>query len=68
HRTEDTAHLEGAVGLKGKRRRSNEVLYGQPGFHKILPIEEELIIITHVEHRVHQMQPLFAVHGSGNDT
>ena len=21
-----------------------------------------------VEHRVHQMQPLFAVHGSGNDT
>ena len=62
HRTVDAAHLEGTAVLKGKRCRRNKVLYGQTGFHKILPVKEELIIVTHVEHGVHQTKPFLAVH------
>ena len=62
HRTVDAAHLEGTAVLKGKRCRCNKILYGQSGFHKILPVKEELIIVTHVEHGVHQTKPFLAIH------
>ena len=68
HCTVDAAHLECAIGLKGKGSRCNEVLHGQAGFNKVLPVKEELIIVAHVEHGVHQAKSFLAIHGRCHNT
>ena len=68
HGAIQTAHLKSAVSFERKGGRGNEVLYGKPGFHQPLPVKEKLIVVPHVEHSVHQAQPLFTIHRSCNDT
>ena len=68
HGAVDTAHLESTVSLKGEGSRCNKVLYGQTGLHKVLPVEEELVVITHVEHGVHQAKSFLAVHRVSDNT
>ena len=68
HGAVDAAHLESTVGLERKRGRSNEVLYGQTGFNKVLPVKEELVVITHVEHGVHQAKSFLAVQRGCHNT
>ena len=68
HRSIDTAHLESAVGLKSEGSRCNKVLYGQTGLHKVLPVKEELVVVAHVEHGVHQAKSFLAVHRGCDNT
>lgn len=53
---------------KGKTGRCNKVLYRQPALRQPLPIEIESVMVTHVEHIVHQMKPFLAVQQFCPDT
>ena len=68
HGTVKTTHLEGAASMESEGSGSDEVLHRQAGIDQPLPVEQELIGITHVEHGVHQMESLLAVEGMGNHT
>ena len=57
----DAAHLECAAVLKGKRRRCNGIFHRKPAFHKVVPIKTELGRTVHVEHIMHQFEPLGTV-------
>ena len=60
---EDTAHLEGAAVLEGKGGGRNGILHGQPAFHKVFPVKVKLGCAIHVEHIMHELQPLDTVQG-----
>ena len=57
----DAAHLEGAAILECKGGGCNSILHGQPAFHEVLPVKVELGCAVHVEHIVHEFQPLDTV-------
>ena len=62
HGTVQGSHLEGTAAGEGKGRWSNEILHRKPGTDKPFPVEAELIIrIAHVEHVVHELEPVVAV-------
>ena len=54
-------HLECPAAIERKGSRRNEIFHGQAGGHKPFPVKMELVIIPHVEHIMHQMQPVSAV-------
>ena len=60
---EDTAHLEGAAVLERKGGGRNGILHGKSAFHKVFPVKVELAGTVHVEHIVHELQPLGTVQG-----
>ena len=60
-------HLESPSFWKGKGRRRNKVLYGQPGFHQPFPLKEKFVIIPHMEQGMHQLQTLLSVQYSGRN-
>ena len=60
---EDTAHLEGAAVLERKGGGCNGILHGKPAFHKVFPVKVKLAGTVHVEHIVHELQPLGTVQG-----
>ena len=60
---EDTAHLEGAAVLEGKGGGRNGILRGKPAFHKVFPVKVKLGCAIHVEHIMHELQPLDTVQG-----
>ena len=68
HRTIHPAHLKNTVFRKGKTGRRNKILYRQPALRQPLPIEIESVMVTHVEHIVHQMKPFLAVQQFCPDT
>ena len=68
HGTIHPAHLKNTVLRKGKTGRCNKVLYRQPALRQPLPIEIESVMVTHVEHIVHQMKPFLAVQQFCPDT
>jgi len=59
----DTAHLEGAAVFEGKGGRGNGVFYGKAAFYEVFPVKVELAGTVHVEHIVHEFQPLGTVQG-----
>ena len=59
----DAAHLEGAAVLEGKGGRRNGILYGKAAFHKVFPVKMKLGCAVHVEHIVHEFQPLGTIQG-----
>jgi len=60
---EDAAHLEGAAVLEGKGGGRNGILHGKAAFHKVFPVKVKLGCTVHVEHIVHEFQPLGTVQG-----
>ena len=59
----DAAHLEGAAVLERKGGGCNGILHGKPAFYKVFPVKVELAGTVHVEHIVHELQPLDTVQG-----
>ena len=59
----DTAHLEGAAVLEGKGGGCNGILRRKPTFYEVFPVEMKLGCAVHVEHIVHEFQPLDTVQG-----
>ena len=59
----DAAHLEGAAVLEGKGGRRNGILYRKAAFHKVFPVKVKFGCAVHVEHIVHELQPLGTVQG-----
>jgi len=60
---EDTAHLEGTAVFERKGGRGNGILHGKAAFHKVFPVKVKLACTVHVEHIVHEFQPLGTVQG-----
>ena len=61
------AHAEGVLGPEVKARRGNEILGGKPGRSQPLPVELERCLRVHVEHVMHQLQPLPSVQRRGSN-
>jgi len=59
----NAAHLEGAAVLEGKGGRRNSILHRKPTFYEVFPVEVKLAGTVHVEHIVHEFQPLDTVQG-----
>jgi len=59
----DAAHLECPGVFEGKGGGRNGVFYGKPAFHKVFPVKVKLAGAVHVEHVVHELQPLGTVQG-----
>ena len=59
----DAAHLEGAAVLECKGSRRNGILHRKAAFHKVFPVKVELGCAVHVEHIVHEFQPLDTIQG-----
>ena len=59
----DAAHLEGAAVLEGKGGRRNGILHRKPAFYEVFPVKVELAGTVHVEHIVHEFQPLGTIQG-----
>ena len=59
----DAAHLEGTAVLESKGGGRNGILHGQPAFHKVFPVKVKLGCAVHVEHIVHEFQPLGTIQG-----
>ena len=59
----DAAHLEGTAVLESKGGGRNGILHGQPAFHKVFPVKVKLARTVHVEHIVHEFQPLGIIQG-----
>ena len=59
----DAAHLEGAAVLKRKGSRRNGILHRKAAFHKVFPVKMKFAGTVHVEHIVHEFQPLDTVQG-----
>ena len=57
----DTAHLEGAAVLECKSGGCNGILHRKAAFHEVLPVKVKLGCAVHVEHIVHEFQPLSTV-------
>ena len=60
---EDAAHLEGAAVLERKGGGRNGILYGQSAFYEVFPVKVKLGCTVHVEHIVHEFQPLDTIQG-----
>ena len=59
----DAAHLERPGVFEGKGGGRNGILYGKAAFHKVFPVKVKLAGTVHVEHIVHEFQPLDTVQG-----
>ena len=57
----NAAHLEGAAVFEGKGGGRNGILHRKAAFHEVLPVKVELGCAVHVEHIVHEFQPLDTV-------
>ena len=55
------SHAKAALFAEIKAGRRDEVLGGQAGGRQPLPVEQERCLGVHVEHIVHQLQPLMPV-------
>ena len=62
-RPEDATHLKGAAVLEGKGGGCNSILHGKAAFYKVLPVKVKLAGTVHVEHIVHEFQPLGTIQG-----
>ena len=60
-RSEDAAHLKGAAVLKGQAQWGQWHPSRTDHWHKVFPVEVELVGSIHVQHPVHQLQPLRTV-------
>ena len=61
HSAVELSHAEDSAAGESKRGRRNVVLYRKASLWEPLPVEAELLLVTHVEHAVHQLEPLLAV-------
>ena len=59
----NAAHLEGAAVFEGKGGGCNGILHRKAAFHKVFPVKVKLGCAVHVEHIVHEFQPLDTVQG-----
>ena len=59
----DAAHLEGTAVFEGKSGGCNGILHGQAAFHEVFPVKMKLRCTVHVEHIVHEFQPLGTIQG-----
>ena len=57
----DAAHLERPGIFEGKGGGCNGILHRKAAFHKVFPVKTELGRTVHVEHIVHQLEPLGTV-------
>lgn len=57
----NAAHLEGAAVLKRKGSWRNGILHRKAAFHEVFPVKVKLGCTVHVEHIVHEFQPLDTV-------
>ena len=62
-RPEDATHLKGAAVLEGKGGGCNGILHGKAAFHKVFPVKMKLGCAVHIEHIVHEFQPLDTIQG-----
>ena len=67
HGTVELSHAEDPAAGEGKRGRRDVVLYRQASLWKPLPVKPELLLITHVEHAVHQLESFLAVQQLGSN-
>jgi hypothetical protein len=59
----DAAHLERPGIFEGKGGGRNGILHGKPAFHKVFPVKMKFAGTVHIEHIVHEFQPLDTVQG-----
>ena len=59
----DAAHLERPGVFEGKGGGCNGILHRKPAFHEVFPVKVKLAGTVHVEHIVHEFQPLDTVQG-----
>ena len=59
----DAAHLERPGVFEGKGGGCNGILHGKAAFHKVFPVKMKFAGTVHVEHIVHEFQPLDTVQG-----
>ena len=59
----DAAHLERPGVFEGKGGGRNGILHGKAAFHKVFPVKMKLGCAVHVEHIVHEFQPLGTIQG-----
>ena len=59
----DATHLKGAAVLEGKGGRRNGILHRKAAFRKVFPVKVKLAGTVHVEHIVHEFQPLDTIQG-----
>ena len=59
----NATHLKGAAVLEGKGGGRNGILHGKSTFHKVFPVKVKLGCTVHVEHIVHEFQPLGTIQG-----
>ena len=62
------SHLENPSFGESKGRGCNKILHGQTGFHQPFPLKEEFVIVSHVEHGMHQVQPFLSIQYPGRST
>ena len=55
HSPVQVTHAERPPAGEGEGSRRDEVLYGQPGFRQPLPFKIEAVLITQMEHVMHQL-------------
>ena len=61
------AHTEGILRPEVEARRRDKVLCGQPGRGQPFPVELERCLRVHVEHVMHQLQPLPSIQRRGGN-
>ena len=59
----DAAHLERPGIFEGKGGGRNSILHGQTTFYEVFPVKVKLGCAVHVEHIVHEFQPLDTIQG-----
>ena len=59
----NAAHLERPGVFEGKGGGRNGILHRKAAFYKVLPVKVKLGCTVHVEHIVHELQPLGTVQG-----
>ena len=59
----DAAHLERPGIFEGKGGGCNGILHRKAAFHKVFPVKVKFGCAVHVEHIVHEFQPLDTVQG-----
>ena len=67
HGTVQRSHLERFAAREGKAAGGDKILHRQPGGGQPFPVKIELVVVAHVEHGVHQVQPLLAVQCPGHN-
>ena len=64
----DATHLESAAVLKRKNCGCNGIFDGKAAFHKVFPVKMKFAGTVHVEHIVHEFEPLGTVQRLGLHT